>query len=131
MEHSPIFEYLAVETWIHREQKSYYKALESSDVAGQSTLFIEFSLELILRELRSFNDQFKPVKLSAEDRINAAAEHFGSNSFSRKDYQLLHKNISAPTASRDLAQAVLEKKFLISGMKATAVYKVRNTTSRK
>ncbi len=127
MEHSAIFEHLAVETWIHREQKSYYKALENSDVAGQSTLFIEFSLKLILEELKSFNNQFRPAKLSSEDRIDAAIEHFGSNSFSRKEYQLLHKNISAPTASRDLARAVSEKKFSISGMKATTVYRVRKS----
>lgn len=25
MEHSPLFEYLSVETWVHKSQKSYYK----------------------------------------------------------------------------------------------------------
>ncbi len=125
MEHSLVFGYLAVETWIHREQKSYYMALEKSDVAGESTVFIEFSLDLILKELKSFRRDFRPVKLGIEERIQAAIQHFGSRSFTRKDYQSLHKQISAPTASRDLAMAVRNRNLTIEGAKATAFYRVK------
>ena len=123
MQHSPVFEYLAVESWIHKEQKKYYSALEKSDVAGSSTLFIEFSLETILEELKLFMKQFRPTKLGIADRIDLAIQHFNRSSFSRKDYQLFHKNISAPTASRDLAQAVKEKRLILEGTKATAIYR--------
>ncbi len=125
MEHSPVFEYLAVETWIHREQKKYYQALEKSDQAGSSTLFIEFSLDLVLKELERFHSQYRPEKSYFEDRIRSVSVHFGTRSFSRKDYQALHKHISAPTASRDLARAVREQSLTISGTKATAMYRVR------
>lgn len=50
MDHSALFEYLSVETWIHQSQKHYYKSLEQSDIKGKSTDFIEFSLEIILKE---------------------------------------------------------------------------------
>jgi Fic family protein len=126
MEHSPVFEYLAVESWIHRQQKNYYRALEKSDFDGHSTVFIEFSLDLILKELKGFYAQYRPKKLGVEDRIGMAIEHFGSKSFSRKDYQNLHRNISAPTASRDLAQAVKVKKLFLEGTKALAKYRARN-----
>lgn len=125
MEHSSIFEYLAVEAWIHREQKKYYQALEKSDQAGSSTLFIEFSLDLVLKELERFHSQYRPEKSYFEDRIRSASQHFGAKSFSRKDYRALHKNISAPTASRDLARAVSEESLTVSGTKATAIYRVR------
>jgi Fic family protein len=126
MEHSPVFEFLAVETWIHREQKKYYSALEKSDQQGSSTVFIEFSLDLILNELKSFREQFKPTRKSIDDRIDEAIKHFGLKSFSRKAYQALHKGISAPTASRDLARAVSLGKLLVEGTKATASYQAKS-----
>lgn len=125
MEHSPLFEYLSVETWVHKSQKSYYKALEKSDAEGKSTVFIEYALELILKELENFNAQFRPEKIKIADRIEMAIEHFKSTEFSRKDYLALFKDISSPTASRDLARAVAEKRLSLHGTKSTALYRKR------
>ncbi len=122
IQQSSIFEYLAVETWIHKEQKKNYNALEKSDVAGESTFFIEFSLELILKELKIFKKQFVISKVTALDRITIAKNQFGNNKFSRKDYMLIHRNISSATASRDLYLAVKSNQLLMTGMKSKAVY---------
>ncbi len=48
MKVSAIFEYLPIGSLIHKNQKKYYKALEKSDVKGESTDFVEFSLEMIV-----------------------------------------------------------------------------------
>jgi Fic family protein len=125
MAHSPIFEFLVVESLVHRDQLKYYEALEASDLAADSTPFIEFSLGAINSELKSFQAQFRPRRLTAEERIERALEHFGERSFSRKHYQALHAGLSAASASRDLARAVSQGRLAIHGTKATAVYRAR------
>ncbi|MEK6773086.1 MAG: Fic family protein [Bdellovibrionota bacterium] len=123
MKLSPSFEYLPVETLIHKNQKKYYKALETSDKNGDSTVFLEFSLEMILLSLKEFMNKISFNKLKAVDRIDYALEHFGENKFSRKEYRQLYMGLSTASASRDLALAVSEKKLKIFGTKALAVYK--------
>lgn len=120
-----IFEYIPIESLIHKNQKLYYQALEKSDYEGSSTQFIEFSLEMILKTLQSYSYQFMK-KPGIQSRIDFAIEHFKSHTFTRKEYLNLHKGISTATASRDLAQAVREKKLLIEGIKAKAKYRSAN-----
>lgn len=124
MRASPIFEYVPIETLIHQNQKKYYEALEKSDVMGESTVFIEFSLDMILKALKEFSNEYMSLKLSGLDRIDSAIVFFKGKEFSRKDYMIFHKDISTATASRDLAKAVNDGKLKISGMKALAKYKV-------
>lgn len=107
-------------------RKKYYQALEKSDVKGESTDFIEFSLEMIVNTLKEFSGEILSAKPSANDRIEMAVEHFSQRSFSRKDYMLLHKEISTATASRDLAQAVLNGVLEVKGEKSRAKYRLRN-----
>lgn len=125
MEVSPLFEYLPIESLIHKNQKKYYQALEKSDVKGESTDFIEFSLEMIVNTLKEFSGEILSAKPSANDRIEVAVEHFSQRSFSRKDYLLLHKEISTATASRDLAQAVSNGILEIQGEKSRAKYRFK------
>jgi Fic family protein len=122
MKHSPIFEYVSIESMIHKEQKKYYKVLESCDKSGSSTKFIEFSLELIYQALLEFKNQFRPKKSSANERLQLAQETFGKQGFCRKDYLSLHKDISTATASRDLANAVSNRILRMTGDKALARY---------
>ncbi|WP_374079842.1 Fic family protein [Bdellovibrio bacteriovorus] len=122
MKHSPIFEYLSAESLIHKRQKEYYRVLEQCDAKGDSTLFIEFSLENILHSLTDFQKDFRPMKATSDERIQYALRHFGKGAFSRKDYMELHKGLSSATASRDLAQAVSQGFLRKSGDKALAVY---------
>lgn len=128
MKHSPIFEFISVETLIHKKQNQYYKVLEQCDRSGDSTSFVEFSLELIWQSLQEFHKAFHPGKPKISDRIEHALEYFGTNEFSRKDYLKLYKDISTATASRDLSKAVLEGSLKITGEKAQAVY--RKTTKK-
>lgn len=123
MKHSPIFEFVSVETLIHQKQETYYKVLEACDKAGDSTLFIEFSLEIIREALNEFKEKFRPAKATGKTRITAALEHFGKAEFTRKDYLNFHKNISSATASRDLAEAFEDGLVHRKGEKALAVYK--------
>ena len=123
MDISPLFEYIPVESLIHKNQKKYYASLEDSDRQGNSTRFLEFSLEMILKSLEEFGLNLIPKKPSINDRIEYALDKFADKNFSRKEYLQLYKNISTATASRDLAQAVAEKKLKLIGTKSKAKYK--------
>ena len=101
----PVFEYLPIESLIKQKQNDYYSTLSESDKKGNSTPFIEFMLDIILESLNGLL-QSQSVTLYTEDRIRLFDEKIGKNRFSRKDYLQHFKNISAPTASRDLKWAV-------------------------
>lgn len=127
MKHSPLFEFVTVETLIHKKQSKYFKTLEQCDLVGDSTAFIEFSLELILKSLKDFLIEFRPSKPKELDRMELALEHFGDSEFSRQDYLQLHMGLSTATASRDLAGAVKDRRLVKIGNKALTVYKRFNT----
>jgi Fic family protein len=97
----PVFEFLPVESLIKQKQSDYYNKLSESDKKGNSTPFIEFMLEIILESLDGLL-QSQSVTLHTEDRIRLFAAKISKNKFSRKEYMQHFKNISAPTASRDL-----------------------------
>lgn len=118
----PLFEFLPVESIVQKRQKEYYKALASSDKEGTSNAFVEFSLSTILEALENFVTQLQPALLATEDRISWAKENFMSQSFSRKDYLALFKNISTSTASRDLRLATEEGWLKKKGDKRNTVY---------
>ena len=46
-EHSPVFEFLPIESLVKQKQREYYNVLGKSDRQGNSTSFIEFMLEII------------------------------------------------------------------------------------
>jgi Fic family protein len=114
MQKYPVFEYLPVESLIKQKQSEYYSKLSESDKKGNSTPFIEFMLNIILDSLEGLL-QSQSVTLRTEDRIRLFKEKIGNNRFSRKDYMQNFKNISAPTASRDLKWAVEQDLLTKSG----------------
>ena len=124
IKHSVLFEYISFESLIHKKQKQYYKVLESCDKAGDSTAFIEFSLELIFEVLNEFSVENRPIKISGRERVELALAAFKKKVFTRKEYLNLYREISTATASRDLASAVKEKVLSRVGEKSLATYKV-------
>ena len=120
----PVFEYLPIESVIKKRQEDYYEALGKSDNTGQSTIFIEFTLEVILESLEELLS-IQNVSLTNIDRINFLKSIVGEDYFTRKEYLRNFFNISSATASRDLKVAVengLIEKF---GDKNTTRYKYK------
>jgi Fic family protein len=118
----PVFEFLPIETLIKERQEQYYKSLEKSDNSGESTLFIEFMLEIILDSLEELL-KIKNVSLTNIDRIALFKSLVKIDSFTRKEYLLNFREISTATASRDLKFAVENGLIEKSGDKNTARYK--------
>lgn len=109
MQHSAVFQFIPVETLIHQNQKKYYQVLEKCDKAGDSTLFIQFSLELILQALLEFQKSYKPNRIVGKDRILIAMSKLNEDFFSR---------------SEDLAAAVQANQLKITGEKSQAKYQI-------
>lgn len=118
---NPLLAFLPVEMIVKQKQSDYYKALEKSDKSGNSTPFIEFMLAAIDQALAE-QLQERRLPLTADERIRIFKEHIGENEFSRKNYLEFFKDISAPTASRDLKAAVDKKIIKRTGDKRTSVY---------
>ena len=119
----PVFEYLPFETIIKDRQEEYYDVLSHCDKMAKSTLFIEFILQAIDESLGQLLQVPNPPKTPSE-RVNYFLSIFKESSFSRKDYQLVFKNISSATASRDLRYAVEVGLIRKSGDKRLTRYEV-------
>lgn len=120
--YNPIFEFIPVESLIHKHQPEYYKVLETCDKKGDSTAFIEWMLEIIYRSLKEFAEVCLPEVATFESRMEIARQAFGTKPFTRAEYLKLVKTVSAPTASRDLALAVKMKTLIKAGDKRTSSY---------
>lgn len=124
MDSYPVFEYLPFETLIAQTQNEYYQALKISDKEGNSTLFIEYMLEVLLK---SVNDLIlsENRRITADERL----EYFLSLTekvFTRRDYMNVFKNISPATASRDLKKGVEKKLFERIGDKNSTKYIIKS-----
>jgi Fic family protein len=102
MQINPIFEYITVETLIKDNQCDYYDSLAKCDSAGESHLFIEFMAAQILEALKLYNSNTISQINTPISRLEFTKIILKQDWFSRKDYQLIHKEISTSTASRDL-----------------------------
>ncbi len=120
----PVFEYLPMETLIKERQEHYYESLGKSDNTGESTVFIEFMLEIILGSLEELLS-IQNVSLTNIDRINLFRSIVKNDYFSRKDYLKNFREISSATASRDLNFAVENGMLEKIGDKNTTRYKYK------
>ncbi len=121
MQKYPVFEFLPIEQLIKENQPAYYKALSDSDKLGHSTPFISFMLNLMAESLSLLlNSQNRTLNTS--DRLGLFKEVIKSSSFSRKDYLRNFKNISQPTASRDLKWGTDQGLLSKTGDKRLTIY---------
>lgn len=111
MKENPVFEFLPIEHEIKIEQQNYYDALGKSDKEGVCTIFVEFMLEKIKSSLNKLI-KGQRSNLNDEERIKYFLSNFGGSEFARKDYLEIFKDISLPTASRDMKKGI-EKNFWI------------------
>jgi Fic family protein len=120
----PVFEYLPIETLIKERQEQYYESLGKSDNTGESTVFIEFMLEIILDSLDALLS-IQNVSLTNIDRIALFKSLVKLDYFTRKDYLMNFKEISTATASRDLKFALENGLIEKIGDKNTTRYRYK------
>ena len=112
---NPAFAWLPVESIIHDRQQEYYDAINASNDAGVSTVFIEFMLSAIkasLMDAINTSDKMSDGKLDkATLRWNMIQEHLKTHDYiMNADVRELCR-VSAATANRILAGFVTEGKL--------------------
>lgn len=122
---SEAFSFAPVESIIRERQQRYYNALRRSDLAGDCTSFLEFSLAGLETSLAEVIQRVRPQREDAEARLEKARSHFGREWFSRSAYLGLHPRLSTATASRDLQSGVNEAMLDRRGDRRLAEYRFR------
>ncbi|PCH55171.1 MAG: cell filamentation protein Fic [Legionellales bacterium] len=122
MQEDPIFEFISVEPLIKNNQDQYYKVLQKCDHAGNSTAFIEYTLQQILTVLQQYTNTASTQVIGSQQRLEYAREHFTDQWLTRKQYLGLHKNISTATASRDLSQGIQQGMLIKQGSNNKVCY---------
>lgn len=122
MKEDPIFRYVCVEVLVKEHQQEYYRVLSSSDKAGESTAFIEFSLETIFKAMIEFSSTALKTSHDSTSRLLFAKAHFQKSWFSRKEYINVQGDISSATASRDLLFGIKSEILISKGKKNQTYY---------
>lgn len=120
----PVFEFLPIESLIKERQEQYYESLRKSDNTGESTVFIEYMLEIILESLQELLS-IQNVSLTNVDRIILFKSIVKNDFFTRKAYLNNFREISSATASRDLKFAVENGLIEKMGDKSTTRYRYK------
>ena len=105
----PIFASMPTESIIRDHQDAYYHALEVAGSAGESTLFVEFMLEMILQTIQNV-PKSDPNNVP-KDRLESILEHLTQTPdiSVRKLSELL--SVSDKTIKRDLEKLKEQKKI--------------------
>lgn len=112
---NPMFAWLPVESIIHDHQQEYYEAINASNAAGASTLFIEFMLLAIkasLTEAISVSDEMSDApKDKAIIRWAAIEKYLKTHPYIMNADVRTLCNVSSATANRVLAGLVADGKL--------------------
>ena len=125
-QHSPLLRFVPVELIVRQRQRRYYDVLRKADRDGHCTRFLEFALAAVADGLDEFGTEVRPGRPLTADRLSQAKQHFGQKWFTRAGFLSLHVNVSAATASRDLAAGVAAKRLELRGTKRLAQYRFVN-----
>ncbi len=112
---NPAFAWLPVESIIHDRQQEYYAAINASNNAGESTLFIEFMLSAIkasLMDAISTSDEMSDGKMDKTTlRWNKIQEYLKTHDYiMNADVRELFE-VSAATANRILVWFTAARKL--------------------
>ena len=103
---NPLFAWLPIESIIHNRQQEYYDAINASNIAGESTVFIEFMLSAIKSALAEASGaKEKPLGKNAQNAIlrrRFILEYLAEHSFIMNSDVCEGLGVSSATANRIL-----------------------------
>ncbi|MCF2675858.1 Fic family protein [Pseudoflavonifractor phocaeensis] len=125
---NPAFAWLPVESIIHDRQQEYYAAINASNGAGESTVFIEFMLSATkasLIEVIGTSSEMNDGKIGkATLRWNKIKEYLKTHDYiMNADVRELCE-VSAATANRILSKLVSERRLLKDYKNGHWIYKL-------
>lgn len=113
---NPAFAWLPVESIIHNRQQEYYAAINASNDAGESTVFIEFMLAAIKASLMDAIDTSDVMSDGAMDKATVRwrqiEKFLETHEFIMNADVRALCGVSAATANRVLAGLTAERKLV-------------------
>ena len=113
---NPTFAWLPVESMIHSNQQEYYNAINASNDAGESTIFIEFMLSIIKASLI---DAIRTSDEKSDGTIDKATLRWMQIEKFLQTHEFIMNadvrkicDVSAATANRILAALAAEDKLI-------------------
>ena len=97
-----IFGFIPIESVVREYQASYYKALEASGSAGESTPFIEYMLEIILKTLKNSSNENVPKNVP-KNRLDEIVKLIEKNKEITSIQIAQRLKVSDKTIKRDMA----------------------------
>ena len=124
---NPVFAWLPVESIIHDRQQEYYKAINASNDAGESTVFIEFMLSAIkaslIEAIRTSDEMSDEKTDKATLRWNKIDTYLKSHDYIMNADVRKLCGVSAATANRILTALVAKNQLEKYHMSGHWVYK--------
>jgi Fic family protein len=108
-----VFNTVPTESIIRDNQEDYYKAIENSTKMGESTLFIEFMLEVILQTIQSVPKVVS--KNVPKDRRRLILEHMSVNKAITIKELVSILTVNEKTVKRDIEKLKGEGKVVRTG----------------
>ena len=71
---NPLFALIPIESMVREHQEEYYRAIENSTEAGESTVFIEFMLEMIIKSIQNLKNENVPKSVPNNDPLKRIEE---------------------------------------------------------
>ena len=122
-----IFGFIPIESVVRDNQKQYYKALEDAGSAGESTSFIEFMLEIILKTLKNLEKENVPKNVPKNvplKRLDKILSFIDKN----KDITIIELanilNVTDKTIKRDIAKLKIEDRLRRIGSLKSGYWKI-------
>lgn len=126
---NPAFAWLPVESIIHDRQQEYYEAINASNNAGESTVFIEFMLSAIKASLMDAINTSDEMSDGAMDKATVRwrqiEKFLETHEFIMNADVRILCNVSAATANRILVGLAVEGKLFKCRENGHWVYKVQ------
>jgi len=103
-----LFSYVPIESIIRNRQNGYYKALEESGVLGESTPFIEFMLDIILKSIENSDQVYDQVSDQVKKLLTIMDDSWLSVNEIMEKLKLKHK----PTFRKNYLNPALNLKLV-------------------
>jgi len=110
--HHPIFKYLPIEEVIFNNRPQYYKALTICQHKGDSTIFIEFMLDMILKALRNLKTDVEKTNNDYSPQVNTLLKVLDVNPKSTKEIMKILKLKNQPNFYYSYLKPALEAKLI-------------------
>ncbi len=109
----PVFALIPVESMVRDHQQEYYHALEQSERTGESTIFIEFMLDIILHVIQDVMAQSDQVSAQVSDQVKKLLKTIGNDWLSSAEIMHQLKLSHKPTFRKNYLKPALEKGLLV------------------